>query len=218
MRLVFLGPPGSGKGTQARMVGTKLMIPQISTGDILREGVARGTDLGKEAQTYMERGELVPDEIILPLVENRITESDCDNGYVLDGFPRTLAQAIGLDEILKRRGQVLDGVIFIDVDNDEVLRRLSRRRVCPKCNSLYNLDADPPKRDGKCDRCGVELELRTDDAETTVKTRLLVYRKDTLPLVDYYDSRGLLHRIDGKPDIEAVFGSILDEITELRRS
>lgn len=218
MRLVFLGPPGSGKGTQARMVGNNLMIPQISTGDILREGAARGTAPGKEAQTYMERGELVPDDVMMPLVESRITENDCENGYVLDGFPRTLAQAIGLDEILQRRGQGLDAVIFFEVDNDDVLRRLSRRRVCPQCNALYNLDADPPRRDGICDRCGVSLELRTDDADATVKTRLQVYRNDTLPLVDYYDSRGLLRRIDGRPGIETVFGSILDEISELRRS
>ncbi len=200
------------------MVGTKLMIPQISTGDILREAAAQGTALGEEARTYMEKGELVPDEIMLSLAENRITEDDCEKGYVLDGFPRTLAQAMGLDEILQRRGQALDAVIFIDVDDEEVVARLSRRRICPRCNALYSLDADPPRRDGMCDRCGVDLELRTDDAEATVQTRLQVYRNDTFPLVDYYDSRGLLHRVDGRPDIETVFGSILDEISELRES
>jgi adenylate kinase len=200
------------------MVGAKLAIAQISTGDILREAAARGTALGEEARAYMERGELVPDDVMLSLVESRITEDDCKRGYVLDGFPRTLAQAIGLDGMLEGQGQALDAVIFIDVDDEEVLRRLSRRRVCPKCNALYSLDADPPKRGGLCDRCGVKLELRSDDAEATVRTRLQVYRKDTLPLVDYYDSRGLLHRIDGMPEIETVFGSILDEISELRRS
>jgi adenylate kinase len=200
------------------MVGTRLTIPQISTGDILREAAARGTAMGLEARTYMEKGELVPDDVMLSLIESRMTENDCNNGYVLDGFPRTLAQALGLDEILERRGQTLDAVVFIDVDDDEILERLSRRRICPQCNALYNLDADPPEQEGVCDRCGVRLELRTDDAEATVKTRLRVYRNDTLPLVDYYDSRGLLHRIDGRPDIETVFGSILDEISELRRS
>jgi adenylate kinase len=200
------------------MVGAKLKIPQISTGDILREAAARGTALGGGAQSYMERGELVPDGVMLSLVESRIAEDDCKNGYVLDGFPRTLAQAIGLDEILQQEGQVLDAVVFIDVDDAEVLVRLSRRRVCPRCSALYNLDADPPRREGMCDRCGVDLELRTDDAEETVGTRLQVYRKDTLPLVDYYESRGLLHRIDGRPDIETVFGSILNEISEHREN
>jgi adenylate kinase len=216
--LIFLGPPGSGKGTQARMVGARLGIPQISTGDILRESAARGTDLGLQARAFMEQGELVPDDVMLPLVERRIGERDCREGYVLDGFPRTLAQAVGLDEILQRQGQAVDAVIFISVDDDAVLERLSRRRVCPQCNALYNLDADPPRRNGTCDRCGVGLELRHDDDEDTVRTRLVVYRSDTLPLVDYYDSRGLLHRIDGKSDIDTVFGSILDEITKLERN
>jgi adenylate kinase len=200
------------------MVGERLKVPQISTGDILREAAVRGTDLGRKARVYMEKGELVPDDVMLPLVESRISEGDCKGGYVLDGFPRTLAQALGLDEILQRQEQAVDAVIFIDVDDDTVMERLSRRRVCPQCKALYNLDADPPQHDGICDRCGVELELRSDDAEDTVGTRLLVYRNDTLPLVDYYDSRGLLRRIDGGADIETVFAAILDETAELRRS
>jgi adenylate kinase len=218
MRLVFLGPPGSGKGTQAALVGEKLGIPQISTGDILREAVARNTDLGRRAQTYMGRGELVPDDVMLPLVERRIGEKDCRGGYVLDGFPRTLAQAIGLDEVLEERKESLDAVIFISVDDDVVIERLSRRRVCPKCNALYNMSQDPPADGGTCDRCGEHLVLRSDDDEETVRTRLLVYRKDTLPLVDYYESRELLHRVDGSVDIETVYGEILGEIAELRSS
>jgi adenylate kinase len=200
------------------MVGGKLEIPQISTGDILREAVTRGTDLGRQALAYMDKGELVPDDVVLPLVESRISERDCGQGYVLDGFPRTLAQAIGLDEVLQAHDQALDAVIFISVEDDVVLGRLSKRRVCPNCNALYNISADPPKEDEICDRCHVRLELRHDDAEETVRTRLVVYRKDTLPLVDYYESRGLLRKIDGSPDVETVFGSILDEIAELRRS
>jgi adenylate kinase len=218
MRLVFLGPPGSGKGTQARMVGERLAVPQISTGDILREAAARKTDLGKKARAYMDGGQLVPDDVMLPLVENRIEEPDCRKGYVLDGFPRTLAQAIGLDEVLRRHGQVIDAVVFIDVSDDVVLKRLSNRRVCPKCNALYNLGTDPPRREGVCDRCGITLILRKDDEPETVRTRLGVYRNDTLPLVEYYESRGILRKVDGEGKIAAVFSSIMDEISEVRKS
>jgi adenylate kinase len=200
------------------MVSGELGIPQISTGDILREAVSRGTELGRQAKSYMDKGELVPDEVMLPLVEARIGESDCSGGYVLDGFPRTLAQAMGLEEILQRQGRTIDIVLFIDVSEDEILRRLSRRRVCPKCTALYNLDADPPRDTLVCDRCGVELVLRSDDTESTVKTRLRVYRQDTLPLVDYYESRGTLRRVDGNEKIDTVFSSILDEISGARRS
>jgi adenylate kinase len=200
------------------MVGERLAVPQISTGDILREAAARKTDLGTKAKTYMDGGQLVPDDIMLPLVENRIEEPDCRKGYVLDGFPRTLAQAIGLDEVLRRHGQVIEAVIFIDVSDNVVLERLSNRRVCPKCNALYNLGTDPPRREGVCDRCGIELILRKDDESETVRTRLGVYRNGTLPLVEYYESRGILRKVDGEGDIAAVFSSIMDEISEVRKS
>ncbi len=218
MRLVFLGPPGSGKGTQARMVGEKLGLPQISTGDILREAIARKTDLGEKAKPYMDVGELVLDEVVLPVVEKRIMEKDCMKGFILDGFPRTLGQAIGLEEVLQRLGCAVDAVIFIDVDDTVVVRRLSRRRVCPKCNAMYNLDTDPPKQEGLCDRCQVGLQLRSDDKPETIEARLLVYRKNTLPLVEYYESRGILKRIAGGGEIGKVFDSILGELSEARSS
>jgi len=218
MRLIFLGPPGSGKGTQARMVGDRLGLPQISTGDILREAIARDTDLGKKAKSYMDAGELVPDDVVLPLAERRIVEKDCKKGFILDGFPRTLAQAIGLEEVLQRQGCALDAVMFIDVDDAVVVERLSRRRVCPKCKAMYNLDTDPPKREGVCDRCQVALELRSDDKPETVKARMIVYRKNTLPLVEFYESRGILRRIDGEGEIGRVFDSIMGELSEARRN
>ena len=218
MRLVFLGPPGSGKGTQARMVGERLGIPQVSTGDILREAVMLGTDIGRKAKSYMEGGKLVPDEIMLSLVKRRIEEPDCSGGFVLDGFPRTLAQALGLEEILQSAAQSIDAVILIDTSDEVVLKRLSRRRVCPQCKALYNLEADPPEADQLCDRCGVELILRTDDSERTVATRLNVYRKDTLPVVEYYESKGVLRKVDGSREIEQVLSSIMEEISEVRKS
>jgi len=218
MRLVLLGPPGSGKGTQAKMVSEKMGIPQISTGDILREAVARGTELGKKARSYMDAGQLVPDDVMLGLMERRIGEADCVGGYILDGFPRTLAQALALDEILSRRSEAIDLAILIEVGDDTVVKRLTRRRVCPACHALYNLDTDPPKDDNRCDRCGVELVLRSDDEETTVRTRLNVYRNDTLPLADYYDSKGILRKVDGEGTIDDVFSSIMEVLTEVRQS
>jgi adenylate kinase len=216
MRLVLLGPPGSGKGTQARMLSKKLGIPQVSTGDILREAVAAGSELGREARSYMDSGRLVPDDVMVSLVDRRISEPDCRGGFVLDGFPRTLAQAMGLEETLQGHGSSIELVLLMDVDDDEILSRLSKRRVCPKCNALYNLDADPPKRDEICDRCGVGLVLRADDAEATVRTRLSVYRNDTLPLVEYYESRGILRRIDGRGRIEEIFARVMGEISGVR--
>lgn len=218
MRLIFLGSPGSGKSTQAGMVSEKTGVPRIATGDLLREAAAKDTDIGRRADVYMRKGELVPDDVMLPLVEQRLGMPDCSEGYILDGFPRTLAQAMGLDEILSRRAESLDAVILIDVDAEKILKRLSRRRMCTKCNTLYNLDGDRPQENEKCEKCGSQLVLRADDAEDTVRRRLYVYRKDTLPLVEYYEAKGLLRRIDGGGDIGEVFSLVSDEISELERS
>jgi adenylate kinase len=164
----------------------------------------------------MDAGELVPDEVVLPLAEKRIHEKDCLSGFILDGFPRTLAQAIGLEEVLQRQGCVIDAVMFIEVDDAIVVERLSKRRVCPNCKAMYNLDTDPPKQEGVCDRCQVGLELRSDDKPETVEARLVVYRKNTLPLVEFYESRGILRRIAGEGGITEVFDSILGELSEVR--
>jgi adenylate kinase len=199
------------------MIGADLGVPQISTGDILRGAVEHDTELGRQAKSVMESGELVPDDLMLSLIEERIDESDCKGGFVLDGFPRTRAQAEGLEGIMSKRGEHIEAVMFIDVDDEDVVTRLSHRRVCPKCQALYNLDADPPRKDNVCDRCGAELVLRADDSEDTVRTRLRVYRQNTLPLVEYYESRGLLRRIDGRAEIDQVFSSIKREIAEVRQ-
>jgi len=217
MRLVFLGPPGAGKGTQARMVSEKLGLPQISTGDILREAVRRQTELGAKAKAYMDAGELVPDGVMLSLVDARLAEADCHRGFVLDGYPRTLPQARALDEVLSRAKQRIDGVVLIDVADDEVVRRLSRRRVCPQCKGLYNLDADPPKVEGVCDQCGVELITRTDDSEGTIRNRLEVYRNETLPLVEYYQAKGILAGVPSEGGIQKVFPVIMEKISRLRQ-
>ena len=213
MRLIFLGPPGAGKGTQASMVSERLGVPQISTGDILRDAVRRQTDLGAKAKAYMDAGGLVPDEIMLSLVEQRLAEPDCSKGFVLDGFPRTLPQARGLDKVLAAAKVRLDGVVLIEVADDEVVRRLSRRRVCPQCKGLYNLDAGPPKVAGKCDKCAVDLITRSDDKEDTIRTRLEVYHSETLPLVEYYEAKGILHRVVSEGGIQKVFSAIMARLS-----
>jgi adenylate kinase len=216
MRLVFLGPPGSGKGTQAGMVSKKFNIPQISTGDILREVIEEKTELGKRARRYVEAGVLVPDDIVLSLVKERIGKEDCSGGFILDGFPRTLVQAEGLEKTLADLGEVLNAVVFIDVPDEAIISRLSDRRVCRACGTPYNLASDPPRREGVCDKCGGKLEARGDDAPETVKTRLGVYRRYTLPLVEHYESDGLLKRIHGEGPVEDVFSSILEELEAVR--
>jgi adenylate kinase len=215
MRVVFLGPPGAGKGTQALMVSERLGVPQISTGDILRDAVRRKTELGAKAKTYMDAGELVPDDVMLSLVEERLGDPDCSEGFVLDGYPRTLAQATALDKVLEAGSKSLDAVIMLDVPDEEVVRRLTRRRVCPQCRGLYNLDAGPPKVEGICDRCKVPLVTRSDDSDATIRTRLQVYRSETLPLVEYYRRKGILQSLVSEGGIQKVFSVITEKLSRV---
>jgi adenylate kinase len=207
-RVVFLGAPGAGKGTQARRLAGGWAVPQVATGDMLREAVAEGTPLGREAKRFMDSGALVPDEVVIGLVDERLARPDAASGYVLDGFPRTVAQAEALDALLRRRGQDLDRVIFFDVSRDELLRRLTGRRICRQCGTAFHLISAPPRAAGRCDQCGGELYQRPDDAEATVAHRLDVYQKQTAPLLDYYRDRGLLVRVEGEGPVERVAESI----------
>ena len=197
MNLILLGAPGAGKGTQAEKLVNKLSIPAISTGNMLREAIANGTDLGKEAKKYMDEGNLVPDELILGIVAERVAQPDCANGFILDGVPRTLAQA----EALEDRGVKIDHVISIEVDDSEIERRMTGRRVCAKCGASYHVSANPPKTEGVCDACGGELTIRKDDAPETVRKRLQVYHSTTEVLKDFYGKLGRLCIVNGSQSI-----------------
>lgn len=204
MVILFLGAPGAGKGTQASLISKKLGIPHISTGDIFREAVSKGTELGKKAKEYMDRGELVPDEIVIGIVKERILQEDCKNGFVLDGFPRTVAQAEALDSVLKEMGKKIDWVFNVVVSEDEVVKRLSGRRTCKNCGAVYHIVYNPPAKDNVCDACGGELYQRDDDREETVRNRIQVYAEKTAPLIDYYKSKGVLVDINGELSVEEV--------------
>ncbi len=215
MKIILLGAPGAGKGTQAEKIIKKYNIPQISTGDILRENVKNNTELGKKAKEYMDKGELVPDDIIIGIIKDRLAKDDCKNGYILDGFPRTIPQAEALKEALKP--DKIDVVLFIDVSDEVVIERLSLRRVCKNCGAIYHLKFNPPKEENKCDKCGGELYQRDDDKEETIKNRLSVYREQTEPLVSYYEKENILKRIDGNKSVEEIateIDSILSSIQE----
>ncbi len=213
-RVIFLGAPGAGKGTQARRLAAGSGVPQIATGDMLREAVAGGTPLGREAKRYMDQGALVPDEVVIGLVDERLSRPDAGPGYVLDGFPRTVAQAEALDALLGRRGQDLDRVVFFDVSREELLRRLTGRRICRRCGTAFHLVSAPPKTEGRCDQCGGELYQREDDAESTVARRLDVYQTQTAPLLDYYGKRGLLVRVAGEGPVDQVAAAIQRAVKE----
>ncbi|BCV23124.1 adenylate kinase [Moorella sp. Hama-1] len=204
MRLVLLGPPGAGKGTQAAAISQRLAIPHISTGDMFRAAIREGTPLGRRAEAYLKEGGLVPDEVTVGLVQERLEQPDCRAGFLLDGFPRTVAQAEALDAWLAGRGEKLDAVIDIEVPRDDLLERLTGRRVCPRCGATYHVRYNPPAAAGKCDACGGELIQRADDTEETVSKRLDVYTRQTSPLIAYYRQRGLLREIDGSQAIPAV--------------
>jgi adenylate kinase len=215
LNLVLLGPPGSGKGTQGERLEEDLELPYYATGDILRAAVREGNELGRKAKEYMERGDLVPDEVIVAVIVERISRSEADDGFILDGFPRTRVQAEALDEEVERVGRSLTAMIFIDVSDEEVLRRLGGRRTCPN-GHIFHVEFDPPEREGVCDLCGEPLGIRDDDKPDVVRKRLERYHTDTEPLVGYYDERGLLHRIDGAASPDQVYASIRATLATLR--
>ena len=208
MRIVLLGPPGSGKGTQATALKEKEGAVHISSGDLLRAHVKNGTELGQRAKPIMERGDLVPDELIIDMMAARMSEPDAAKGYLLDGFPRTVAQAEALDRRLAELGQGLDAVIYLNVPEEEILRRLSGRRTCAQCNAIYQLSTMPPKQEGICDKCGGSLVQRADEEPTVIKKRLAVYAEQTAPLLAFYRETGRLHEIDGMIGVQNVMGEV----------
>jgi adenylate kinase len=215
LNLVLLGPPGSGKGTQGERLQEDLELPYYATGDILRAAVREGNELGRKAREYMDRGDLVPDEVIVAVIVERISRPEADDGFILDGYPRTRVQAEALDDEVERVGRFLTATIFIDVSDEEVLRRLGGRRTCPN-GHIFHVEFDPPEREGVCDVCGEPLGIRDDDKPEVVSKRLDNYHRDTEPLVDYYDERGLLHRIDGTATPDQVYASIRATLATLR--
>lgn len=208
MNIILLGPPGAGKGTQAKMLIGAYGIPQISTGDMLREAVKNQTPLGLEAKKFMDSGQLVTDEVVIGLVKERIAKPDCAKGFMLDGFPRTVAQAEALDGVLSEMGKNIDHVVSIEVPNEELMGRLTGRRTCKACGQGYHVMFDPPEKEGVCGKCGGELYQRDDDNEETVGNRLKVYESSTKPLIDYYQGKGLLRPIDGVGAIDDIFGRV----------
>lgn len=217
IRVILLGPPGAGKGTQAKLLQDEFGICQISTGDILRKAVAEQTALGKQASEYIKRGALVPDSVILDLVAERLKEKDCEKGFILDGFPRTIPQAEGLEAILKARGLALDRVLSVRVPHQVIVGRLAGRRTCKDCGALYHVVFDPSKKPGICDRCGGELYQREDDREETIAARLNVYDTQTAPLENYYRERGMLSEIDGVGSVDEIRNRIARALGDLAR-
>lgn len=208
MKVVMLGAPGAGKGTQAKMIAAKYNVPHISTGDIFRANIKEGTELGRKAQSYMDQGLLVPDELVVDLVVDRLQQDDCSNGYVLDGFPRTIPQADALDAALSKVGTKLDYALNIDVADEFIVKRMGGRRACLSCGATYHIVNIPPKAEGVCDTCGGDLVLRDDDKPETVEKRLSVYHEQTQPLIDYYKNSGILVTLDGTQDMNEVFQNI----------
>lgn len=210
--ILLLGPQGAGKGTQGKLIAGGFGIPHVATGDMLREAMAAGTALGREAKQYYDKGELVPDDVILRMVAERFRQPDAAKGFILDGFPRTIAQAEGLAAMLAQLGQTLDAVVYFDVSEPELVRRLTGRRLCRKCQTPYHVVSAPPAREGICDRCGGELYQRADDSEATVRNRLQVYERQTAPLLDYYRQRGVLRAVSGEGAVDKIRQALRDAV------
>ncbi len=214
MKIIMLGAPGAGKGTQAKMIADKYQIPHISTGDIFRSNIKSGTELGMEAKKYMDQGQLVPDELTVKILLDRVANEDCENGYVLDGFPRTIPQATVLENALKDLNELIDFAIDVAVADEVIINRMSGRRACVACGATYHIVNIPPAVEGICDRCNSELILRDDDQEETVKNRLKVYHDQTQPLIDFYTQRNVLHAVDGTLSLNEVFDKIIEILGE----
>ena len=212
MRIVLLGPPGAGKGTQAKLLQEHFDIPQISTGDILRRAAKEGSTFGKRAKKYMDRGELVPDSVILDIVEERLSADDCQKGFLLDGFPRTVVQAEAFQTMLDRQNQVLDGAVSLRVPRQKLVARLSGRRTCRQCGAMYHVRFNPPKKEGVCDQCGGDLYQRADDREETIEARMEVYDRESAPLLEHFRQKGLLREVDGSKTTDEVFREILRQL------
>ena len=208
LNIILLGPPGAGKGTQAELIVKKYGIPQISTGDIFRANIKNGTALGKKAKEYMDKGELVPDSLTVDLVKDRLEQDDCKNGFMLDGFPRTIFQAEELDKIMAAKGLAISNVINIDVETERLIKRIAGRRVCKACGATYNVNSKPTKKEGICDACGGEVYQRADDNAETVENRISVYFKQTAPLIEYYEKAGVLTTFNGSQPLEDLFSEI----------
>lgn len=217
LRIILLGAPGAGKGTQAKSISNKYNIPHISTGDIFRKNISERTPLGIEAKKYIDNGQLVPDELTIDIIKSRLVEEDCENGYLLDGYPRTVEQAKALDVFLNEREANLDTALLIKVPREFILERMTGRRVCPSCGASYHVKFNPPKNEGICDICGSDIIQRDDDTEITVNKRLDIYEAQTLPLIEYYKSRDLLSEVDGTQAINDVFESVSKVLNELKK-
>ncbi len=213
MRVILLGPPGAGKGTQAKMLKEKFQIPQISTGDILRNAVKNGTPLGAKAKSYMDAGRLVPDDVVIELIKERIKDPDCKDGFILDGFPRTIVQAEKLAETVQEMGLTIDTVIDFEVDADVLIDRLTGRSTCPNCGAMFHSESRPPKNKGVCDFCGTALYQRPDDNKDTILKRLEVYEKETAPLKDFYKKQGNLKTLEGRGSAEAIFSQVCSMVS-----
>ena len=209
MKIIMLGAPGAGKGTQAKMIAEKYSVPHVSTGDIFRANIKNGTELGRKAKEFMDKGQLVPDELTVEILLDRVAQDDCKNGYVLDGFPRTIPQAQVLEDALNKLGEKIDYAINVDVPDENIVKRMSGRRACLKCGATYHIEHIPPKQEGICDTCGSELVLRDDDKPETVLNRLKVYHDQTQPLIDFYSERNVLKTVDGTRDLKDVFADII---------